>query len=264
MNVMSKPAHIRADMLSNLGENGIRHGFFTRSGGVSKGIYDGLNVGLGSGDDRRLVTENRSRIASDLGVEPHHLLTPYQTHSATVAVARQAFGDDRPKADAIVTDRPGLAIGVVTADCGPVLFADPGAGVVGATHAGWQGALSGVLENTVTAMEELGAKRERLVAVLGPTISQDNYEVGPEFVERFCANEPDNHRHFAPSEREGHARFDLIGYVLDRLARAGVSASATGQCTYHHEAQFYSFRRTTHRNETDYGRQMSAIALEVR
>ncbi|CAN0582276.1 unnamed protein product, partial [Laminaria digitata] len=216
-------------MLSNLGEKGVRHSFFTRSGGVSQGIYSGLNVGLGSGDNRTLVEENRARIAGDLGVEPDHLLTPYQVHSAKAVVVREPFGDNRPEADAVVTDRPGIAIGVVTADCGPVLFADPGAGVIAAAHAGWQGALGGILENTITVMEELGAARERIVAVLGPTISQASYEVGPEFVERFCASGPQNRGYFASSERDGHARFDLVGYTLDRLGRAGVSASATGQ-----------------------------------
>lgn len=168
----------------------------------------------------------------------------------------------RPKADAMVTDRPGLALGVLAADCGPVLFADADAQVIGAAHAGWKGALTGVLESTIEAMERLGARRERIAAVLGPSISRANYEVGPEFIARFAAADPDNERYFSPSGRPDHFMFDLNAYTVDRLAAAGVAASSLGRCTYAEEPLFYSYRRTTHRAEPDYGRQISAIVLE--
>ena len=168
----------------------------------------------------------------------------------------------RRKADALVTDRPGLALGASAADCGPILFADGEAGVIGAAHAGWKGALTGVLESTIAAMESLGARRDRIVAVLGPSISQRNYEVGPEFIARFADVDPANLRYFAPSPRQGHALFDLNSYTVDRLSRAGVQAGMIGRCTYAEEDLFFSYRRTTHRKEADYGRLISAIALE--
>ena len=241
---------------------GIAHGFYGRHGGTSTGIYAGLNVGVGSNDDQAAVKENRRRIAQDLGIGHDDVTTPYQVHSADVHVATEPFPADireKPRCDGIVTAVRGLPIGIVTADCGPILFADAEAGVVGAAHAGWKGATGGVAEATIAAMEGLGAKRGRIRAVLGPSISQASYEVGPEFVERFGADERE--RWFRPSEREGHAMFDLPGYTIARLRAAGVEAEWTGECTYAHEDRFFSYRRTTHRGEGDYGRQMSAIVL---
>jgi YfiH family protein len=197
-----------------------------------------------------------------MGVEPSHLLTAYQIHSPDVIVAREPFSGERPKADAIVTDRPGLAVGASTADCGPVLFADSQARVIGAAHAGWKGAFTGVLENTIAAMEGLGARRENIVAVLGPSIGPRNYEVGPEFVARFIEADASNDRYFVPSAKPGHALFDLNRYTVDRLTKAGVQAEGLGRCTYAEEDLFYSYRRGTHRNEPDYGRHVSAICLE--
>ena len=257
---ISRPEPLSSPLLS--AAEGVRHGFFTRRGGVSSGLYGSLNIGTGSGDDQHLVRENRRRVATTMGVKPELLLTAYQVHSPDVVYATGPFPGDRPKADAIVTDRPGVALAVSTADCGPVLYADAEARVIGAAHAGWKGALTGVLENTVSAMEKLGARRGRIVAVLGPSISQENYEVGPEFVERFVAAAPDNARYFAPSQKSGHAMFDLNRYTVDRLRNAGVQAEMLGRCTYAEEDLFFSYRRTTHRSEPDYGRLISAIALE--
>lgn len=243
------------------GLDGIRHAFFTRPGGVSEGIYAGLNTGLGSADDRTRVERNRQIAAEWLGARAGALATPYQVHSPDAVVTDQPFGTSRPEADAVVTAKPGLAIGILTADCGPVLFADPHARIAGAAHAGWKGATGGVLENTIAAMESLGARRERIVAVLGPMISGRNYEVGPEFVERLMALSSQNEAYLAPSQNPGHALFDLAGYIVARLEGAGVKASSTGHCTYDDEASFYSYRRKTHRGEPDYGRQLSAIIL---
>jgi hypothetical protein len=243
---------------------GVRHGFFTRAGGVSHGIYASLNGGVGSHDDRARVLENRGRVAQALGVAPDRLATPYQVHGAeavTVAAAWEA--GKGPKADAVVTDRAAIAIGVGTADCGPVLLADAGAGVVGAAHAGWKGALAGVVEAAVAAMEGLGARRERIVAALGPTISQRNYEVGPEVVDRFLAADGGNAGFFRSGGRPGHSLFDLPGYLLARLGAAGVDAAHVDLCTYDDAERFYSYRRATHRGEPDYGRLMSAIVLEA-
>jgi polyphenol oxidase len=257
-----RPAPVRSPALDAFSRQGVRHGFFTRSGGVSGGLYDGLNVGMGSGDDRAAVIENRGRVAEWLGVDAGRLVTVHQVHSAEVVVVESPFAGDRQSADAMVTDRPGLALGILTADCGPVLLADGEAGVIGAAHAGWKGALDGIVENTVDAMERLGAERGRIAAVLGPSISQANYEVGPEFVDRFMQADPANEAFFVPSARPGHALFDLRGYTVDRLARAGVNAAATPGCTYAQETEFFSYRRATHRNEPDYGRQISAIVME--
>lgn len=259
-----RPEPIRSPALDVLSGHGVTHGFFTRAGGVSGGIFAGLNVGLGSSDDRAAVMENLARVARTLGVPAERMVGVHQVHSADAVVVTAPFEGERPKADAMVTDRPGLALGVLTADCGPVLFADGEAGVIGAAHAGWKGALDGVLENTVAAMERLGARSARIVAVLGPSISRDNYEVGPEFVERFLAIDPANASYFSPSARAGHALFDLKAYTLARLTRAGLQASAIAQCTYAREDAFYSYRRATHRNEPDYGRQVSAIVMEKR
>ena len=241
----------------------IRHGFFTRQGGISTGVYASLNAGLGSHDVPENVRENRHRMAAALGVRPDHLVTAYQVHSPDVVVAKTPWTrETAPRADAVVTRVPGLAVGVTTADCGPVLFADAQAGVVGAAHAGWKGALTGVLEATLAAMERLGAERARIMVALGPMIRQPNYEVGPEFVRRFAVSEGHNERFFAPSRRDGHALFDLPGYIAARLAHAGLThIEDLGHCTYADPARFFSYRRTTHRAEPDYGRHVNAIVL---
>jgi len=242
---------------------GIRHAFFTREGGVSEGIYASLNGGTGSDDDPARVAENRARMAQALDVAPDRLVGVYQIHSPDVVVAEGPWPTpERPRADAIVTRVPGLALGVSTADCGPVLLADPKAGVIGAAHAGWRGALGGVLEATVAAMEGLGARRDDIVAAAGPMISQPNYEVGGDLVERFAAEDAESGRFFAPGTRAGHAQFDLPGYVVSRLRRCGLGTIENlGVCTYADPARFYSYRRTTHRGEPDYGRHVNAIAL---
>ena len=253
---------VRSPHLDAARAKGIRHGYFTRAGGTSTGIYRGLNTGPGSADDQTHVEENRRRVAAWMGVAPSHLLNVHQFHSPDVVIAREPFTGPRPKADAIVTDRPGIAVAASTADCGPVLFADADARVVGAAHAGWKGAFTGVLENTVAAMETLGARRGRIVAVLGPSIGPKNYEVGPEFVARFVEADAGNAAYFVPSAKAGHAMFDLNRYTVDRLTKAGVEAYGLGRCTYAEEDLFFSYRRSTHRNEPDYGRQVSAIVLE--
>ena len=241
---------------------GIRHGFFTREGGVSSGPYRSLNCGVGSHDDRAMVFKNRARAARALGITHEGLATPYQIHSAEAAVVDKPWAPGQgPKADAVVTARPGIAVGVGTADCGPILFADAEARVVGAAHAGWRGALGGVLESTVAAMEGLGAARHRIVAVLGPMISQRNYEVGPELIDAFIAADAANQRFFKPSERPGHGLFNLPGYINARLTRAGILAADLGLCTYADEERFFSYRRATHRGEADYGRLLAAIVL---
>jgi len=242
---------------------GVRHAFFTREGGVSQGIYASLNGGVGSQDDRAHVAENRARMAAALGVPPAALVTPYQIHSAEVVVAEAPWTHAaRPRGDAVVTRLPNLAVGVSTADCGPVLLADGAAGVIGAAHAGWRGALAGVIDAAIAAMERLGAERRRIVAVLGPMIRQPNYEVGGELVERFVAADPANGRFFQPATRPGHALFDLPGYVAARLAAAGVgTVEDLAQCTYADPQRYFSFRRATHRGEPDYGRHVNAIAL---
>jgi polyphenol oxidase len=242
---------------------GIRHAFFTREGGVSDGVYASLNGGPGSDDAPAKVAENRARMAAALGVAPDRLLTAYQIHSPdVVTVERPWQPQQRPRADAIVTRVPGLAIGVTTADCGPVLLADETAGVIGAAHAGWRGAATGVLEATIAAMERCGADRARIAVALGPMIRQANYEVGPEFVDRFQAEDTGNARFFQPAERPGHALFDLPGYIAARLAAAGIArVEDVGHCTYADAARFFSYRRSTHRREPDYGRHINAIAL---
>jgi YfiH family protein len=243
---------------------GVRHGFFTREGGASSGLYASLNCGVGSNDERALVLENRARVTHALGVRPERLATPYQIHSdVTITVSEVWEPGKGPKADAVVTDRPGIAIGVGSADCGPILFTDAKASVVGAAHSGWRGAVGGILESAIRAMEGLGAKREDIVAVLGPTISGRNYEVGPDLVAAFEKADSDNVRFFTPAARPGHHMFDLPAYIVSRLKAAGVTAADIGLCTYADPARFFSYRRTTHRGEADYGRLLSAIALEA-
>lgn len=239
----------------------IRHGFFTRAGGVSEGIYKGLNVGLGSNDDQSRVMENRARVARWFSAPAAKLATVNQVHSADAITVGRDYDGARPSADALVTNEPGVVLGVLAADCGPVLFTDSEAGVIGAAHAGWKGALNGVLENTIDAMVALGARRNAIRATLGPSISVKNYEVGPEFVERFRAYDPSYDRFFTPSARPGHMMFDLPALTVARLEEAGVQAGSLGLCTYADADRFYSYRRMTHAGEPDYGRQISAIAI---
>ena len=261
MDLSEKPAPIISNTLENASATRIRHGFFTREGGVSQGIYRGLNVGLGSNDDQALVAENRARVAGWFGQSVDHLATVHQCHSPDVVTVTADYAGERPQADALVTSARGIVLGVLAADCGPVLFADARNGVVGAAHAGWKGALYGVLENTIDAMVRLGAERDSIVAVLGPSISSKSYEVGPEFVARFSDYNADYARYFTPSVNPDHAMFDLPALTVRRLRDAGVTAEATGHCTYQDEERFFSYRRTTHRTEPDYGRQISAIML---
>ena len=239
----------------------VRHAFFTRRGGVSQGLYKGLNVGSGSDDHPAAVAENRRRAAFFMHPASPAILTPWQVHSPDAVIVEGPFPSEKPKADGIVTATPGLVIGVVTADCGPILFSDPKAGVIGAAHAGWKGAMDGVLENTVSAMEKLGAARADISAVLGPSISQRNYEVGPEFVSAFLTRDPGFKRFFIPSLRPDHSMFDLRAFTLHKLEAAGVACAMTDDCTYADEDNFYSYRRATHRREADYGRQLSAISI---
>ncbi len=241
---------------------GVRHGFFTREDGVSDGIYASLNGGTGSSDIPERVVENRRRMAAALGCTPDRFLTAYQIHSPEVVIADGPWPQDqRPKADAIVTKVTGLAIGVTTADCGPLLLADAKARVIGAAHAGWRGAVTGVIEATIAAMEKLGAQKNNIVIALGPMISQKNYEVGEDLVARFKAENPANENFFTPSPRTGHAMFDLPGYIVARIARSGIACENIAQCTYGDPARFYSYRRSTHLKEPDYGRHINSIVL---
>lgn len=241
----------------------IAHGFFTREGGVSEGLYKGLNCGPGSGDDPSHVAENRRRAVRALAGQDLPLCTLYQVHGREVATVTGPWPDDaRPHADALVTARPGVVLGILTADCGPVLFADPEARVIGAAHAGWKGAFSGVLEATVAAMEALGARRNRIRAALGPTIAAESYEVDSAFRDRFLEAAADYDRFFRPGERKDHFMFDLPGFIEARLQALKLGAiGILGQDTYAAPDHFFSYRRATHRGEKDYGRQLSLIAL---
>ncbi|MEZ5844088.1 MAG: peptidoglycan editing factor PgeF [Hyphomicrobiaceae bacterium] len=254
------PSPILADNLAAL--TGIRHGFFTREGGVSGGIYASLNVGLGSRDDRSRVIENRARVARHLGVASGRLSTAYQVHSAEALVIDRPIEDDLPRVDALVTRTPGVVLGALTADCCPVLLADQVAGVVAAAHAGWRGALSGIVAATVAAMEGIGAERSRIVAAIGPTITQASYEVGPELEARFLESDAANARFFTRPSVDARPRFDLPGFVASRVAAESIGGIGMAcSCTYVNEATFFSYRRTTHRGESDYGRQISAIVV---
>lgn len=246
---------ITADTLAPL-----KHGFFTRRGGASSGVFAGLNCGQGSSDQSEIVAINRARVAQAMDVEPAMLASVHQVHSADVVRVDGAQDGPRPKADGLVTNTPGIALSILTADCQPVLFADREAGVIGAAHAGWRGALEGVLEATVDAMEELGATRARIQAVIGPSISQRAYEVGAEFLDTFLMEDPQYARFFANGQGD-RLHFDLTGFGLYRLREAGVAAEWTRHCTYSDEERFYSYRRTTHAKEADYGRLISAIRL---
>jgi len=257
---MSKLEILQAETLRT---GAVRHGFFTRQGGVSTGIFASLNCGQGSDDTDQAVRENRSRVAAALDVEADALLSLYQVHSRlAVTVTTPWTIDTKPRADAMVTNVPGIALGILTADCVPVLFADAEAAVIGAAHAGWKGAIGGVLEQAIEAMEALGAERGRIAAAIGPSIAQASYEVGPEFHAAFEEADAANTRFFIPSDRTDHWRFDLQAYVEDRLTKAGVSASREAAIdTYAREDLCFSYRRATHHRESDYGRLISAIAL---
>ena len=246
---------------ATLSAAGVKHAFFTRNGGVSPGVYASLNGGVGSSDARENVTENKRRMAETLGVDAARFLVPFQIHSAD-CLAVDAPWSDRPRCDGLATATPSLALGVTGADCGMILFADPKAGVVGACHAGWKGALTGVIEATLAAMERLGAKRADTLVALGPTIGAASYEVGPEFFAQFTAASTDHARFFAPSVKPEHKMFDLPAFIGMRVERADVASFENlALDTYADEARFFSYRRTTHRKEPDYGRLVSAIAL---
>jgi len=245
-----------------LGDAGVRHGFFTRQGGVSTGLYDSLNTGVGSQDDAAAVLENRRRIAAHFGAGPDDLAACYQIHSAITRVAEGPWKGERPEGDAVATAVPGVVCGVLTADCAPVLLADPRAGIVAAAHAGWKGALGGVIHSTVAAMTALGAEPGRILAVVGPCIAQASYEVGADYEEKFAHTEPDSRRFFIPGPSADKRLFDLPGFVLWRLEQAGVRHAAwTGHDTCADETRFFSNRRAFQRGEPDFGRMMSAIAI---
>ena len=256
---MSTPTAITHPLLE---KGGLRHGFFTREGGVSTGIYEGLNCGLGSSDDPDKVRENRARAARALGGELDDLAGPYQIHSAEAVLAESGWPDDRPRADAVVTTTPGVICGVLTADCAPVLMADPEAGVVAAAHAGWKGALGGVIQSTVDLMKTADADPARIVAVVGPCIAQDSYEVDEAFERRFLVEAPGSGRFFRLGDRPDRRQFDMPGFVLWRLEQAGVGEAAwTGHDTRADTARFYSNRRAFLNGEPDFGRMLSAISL---
>ena len=238
----------------------LRHGFFSRIGGASSGVFAGLNCGFGSSDQSEIVAINRARVAAGMGVVPGHLTGVHQVHSADV-ITTDAPLDPKPQADGLVTATPGVALSVLTADCQPILFADHTAGVIGACHAGWQGALGGVIENTVAAMVRLGAQASRIAAVIGPTISQRAYEVGPEFRDRFLSVDDASARFFVQGKGD-RLQFDLPAYGLHRLRRAGVGqADWTRHCTYSDPVRFFSYRRSVHDKDPDYGRLIAAITL---
>ena len=252
---------LKADNLTAL--LNVQHGFFTRQNGHSSGIYAGLNCGLWSGDDKDVVIRNRNMCAERLGVESGSLLTVHQEHTADVVTVDTPWvPDGAPVADALITDRPGLALAILTADCAPVLFADPGAGVIGAAHAGWKGAYKDVVEATVRAMTTLGAQRKTIRAAVGPCIGASSYEVGPEFRTRIVKQNTDHDCYFTGSGKAGHFYFDLQSYVVDRIKQTGISKiEPVDTDTYGDEERFFSYRRSCHRGETDYGRQLSGIAL---
>ena len=252
----------KADNLSGYG--GVKHGFFTSNGGVSTGIYESLNCGLGSNDDPRHVQQNRALVAKDLGVDEHHLLSPHQVHSGTALIVDEPWrvGEEKPKLDALVTNVPGLAVGVLTADCAPVLFCDPQAKVIGAAHAGWRGAVEGVLDHTIEQMCSLGAARTRICATVGPAISLRIYEVGDEFRDNLLALDPANSQFFTIPPGAKKIHFDLQTYAQRRLLAAGlVNTAIINHCTFARDQQYFSFRRSQKNGHSDYGRQISAIVI---
>jgi hypothetical protein len=252
---------IVSDLLKQ--QDNVRHGFFTRQGGVSNGIYSSLNCGYGSGDEADKVRENRLRVTAKLGIEQNHIASVRQVHSGRAVVAQADWSrETMPEADAIVTAEHGLAIGILTADCTPVLFCDASVPVIGAAHAGWRGAKGGVLEATIELMVELGAARESICASIGPTISQAAYEVGEDFRDNFVSDDLNNAAFFVKDDEGGKPHFDLPGYCRNRLIQTGIqSVELLGLCTYASDSLFYSYRRSTHRGEADYGRQISAIVI---
>jgi purine-nucleoside/S-methyl-5'-thioadenosine phosphorylase / adenosine deaminase len=252
---------IQAGLLNEIA--GVTHGFFTREGGTSQGLFSSLNCGFGSGDDLETVARNRALVAGSMGVEPDRLLTLYQEHSPRVITVSETWRrESAPLADAMVTKERGIALGALTADCAPVIFADGRARIVGIAHAGWKGALNGVTDATIRAMEKLGADRAAIVAAIGPAISGAVYEVGPEFHGRFLEADPANEAFFRPAPEPQHWLFDLPNYLLARLRRSGIGrAEDLALCTYDDEQRFFSYRRATHRNESHYGRLISAVAI---
>ncbi|CAF25832.1 peptidoglycan editing factor PgeF [Bartonella quintana] len=258
----SVPEPILAKDLFALQTHGIKHGFFTRQGGVSKGLYHSLNVGQSSNDQPEHIAQNRILIANYFGIKVQNLVTVNQIHSCKVVVVDQAFIDEPLKADALVTTAKDLAIGILTADCGPILFADPQAGVIAAAHAGWRGSLNGIVEKTISVMEEQGAKRRSITAVLGPCIGPCHYEVTDEFYNQFIDYHSKFRKYFLKTAKVKHFSFNLWTFIMDKLQEAGVNASSLGLCTYQDEQHFFSYRRATHRNESDYGRQISALMLK--
>ncbi|MBT6094349.1 MAG: peptidoglycan editing factor PgeF [Rhodospirillaceae bacterium] len=241
----------------------IRHGFMTRQGGVSGDVFSSLNCGYGSGDAETNVRANREHAATALGLNAENLASLYQVHSADVVEVTDVWPiDQRPQADAMVTCKPGIGLGILTADCVPVLFADAEEKVIGAAHAGWKGALAGVVEATIAAMERLGAERRSIKAAVGPCIRQASYEVGPELRQAFTDQDPGHARYFGASERVGHFMFDLAGYVCDAVTASDAVVEDVGLDTYADEERFFSYRRATHRQESDYGRGISIISLE--
>lgn len=258
---MTTQNHMRSLLSGESG--GVRHEFFTRTGGVSEGLYQSLNCGAGSADDSGLVLQNRAAVARRMGVAPDRLVTVYQRHTADVqTVDRPWPREEAPAADAMVTARPGLALAILTADCAPVLFSDPEARIIGAAHAGWRGASAGIIAATVEAMERLGARRSRIRAIVGPTISQESYEVGEDFRQQLLDRHPAAERFFARAEGQPRPFFDLPSFVMSQLESAGVeNRTNLGLCTRNHESMFFSYRRSQERKEPDYGRQISAILI---
>ncbi len=256
---MSEVQAFEADILRLAG---VRHGFLTRVGGASQGLYAGLNCGRGSDDAPAAVEENRRLAAAYINVLPENLISTYQIHSSTAVVVDAPFSPQAaPRADAIVTREPEIALGILTADCAPVLMADAEAGVIGAAHAGWRGALDGILGSTVSAMVGLGARRHSICAAVGPAISQRNYEVGLDFMDRFLSEDPEYDRFFSGAADMEHAMFNLPGFCIHMLRQEGVEADWIGRCTYDDEDRLFSYRRATHRGDSDYGRQLSVISL---
>ncbi|ALE03577.1 peptidoglycan editing factor PgeF [Bartonella ancashensis] len=260
MNPTLKP--ILANNLVSLKTHGVKHGFFTRQGGISKNLYSSLNVGHSSNDDPEHVMQNRTSIARYFDIDTRNLITTNQVHSCKVVVIDRAFVNEPPNADSLVTTTKGLAIGILTADCGPVLFADSQAGVIGAAHAGWRGSLNGILENTISVMEEQGAKRSSIIAALGPCIGPCHYEVTGEFYDQFVNCKSQFQSYFSQIDKKNHFRFNLWSFIIDQLTQEGIKASCLQLCTYKNEQNFFSYRRAIHRNEADYGRQISAIMLQ--